>query len=257
MTMPEDRSEEPVQQTGAVEDGQNAYFSFLGVAAAGYIVLLGFIFTFGLYGDALTSGVDDACAEAAFQGGQKALNLGNYELAIRRFRRAMDGRFVNKERGYECGRSLCETLFRLERYDEAIDAYRALPPEALSMPGHLTAYVTSLWRAGHTAEAERMGREWLEMAQKAKDVRQQTWACGTLGTICQDAKRWDEALAYFHAGAAITPDSQLTLSAVATLHALGRDEEALREVDAFLSRVPVGDLHEQAVRLRAQCGGKS
>lgn len=244
----------PVADDGA--DGQIAYFSFLGVAAAGYIALLIFIFAFGLYGDALTSGVDDACAEASFQGGQKALDLGNYDLAIRRFRRALDGQFVDRQREYECGRSLCETLYRLERYDEAVDAYRALPPGALAKPGHLTAYVSSLWRAGNAAEAERLGKQWLAMARKAKDATQESWACGTLGAICQDANRWDEALFYYQSGAAITPDSQLTLNAVTTLHALGRDDEAIRELDAFLTRVPMGDLHEQARKLRAQYGGK-
>ncbi len=255
MTIPKTILDEPVQRADAADDGQTAYFSFLGVAAVGYIALLVFIFTFGLYGDMLTSGVDDACAEASFQGGQKALNLGNYDLAIRRFRRAQDGQFVDKQREYDCGRSLCETLFRLERYDEAIDGYRALPPEALNMPGHLTAYVTSLRHAGHAAEAERLGKQWLDMARKANDITQQTWAYGTLGAICQDARRWDEALVFYRRGAAVAPDSQLALSAVTALHTLGRDDEAMHEVDAFLSRVPTGDLHEQAVRLRAQCGG--
>ena len=237
------------------DEGPRAYFSFLGVAGIGYVGLLIFIVIFGLFGDALTAGVDDACAEASFQGGQKALDLGNYDLAIRRFRRALDGQFVDKQREYECGRSLCETLYRLERYDEAVDAYRALPPGALTKPGHLTAYVSSLWRGGNPAEAERLGRQWLEMAREAGDATQESWACGTLGGICQEANRLEEALSYYRRGSALAPDSQLTLSAAAVLHALGREEEAIRELDAFLSRVPMGNLHEQARRLREQCAG--
>jgi len=246
-----------VQTETGGDEGQNAYFSFLGVAGIGYVGLLIFIVTFGLFGDTLTSGVDDACAEASFQGGQKALDLGNYDLAIRRFRRALDGQFVDKQREYECGRSLCETLYRLERYDEAVDAYRALPPGALTKPGHMTAYVSSLWRGGNAAEAERLGRQWLDMAREAGDTTQESWACGTLGGICQEANRLDEALSYYRRGSAIAPDSQLTLSMAVVLHALGRDDEAIRELDAFLNRVPMGNLHEQARKLRNQCAGKT
>lgn len=237
------------------DEAQSAYLSFLGVAAVGYVAILAFIFAFGLFGERMTAGIDDACAEASFQGGQKALTFGNYELAIRRFRRALEGQFPDRQREYDCGRSLCETLWRLERYDEAVDAYRALPAAALSEPGHFAAYASSLRRAGHAAEAERVARQWLDMASKANDATQQMWAYGTLGGICQDAKRLEDALGYYRAGAALGANSELVLNLAEALHSLGRDAEAVTELDGFVARVPMGDLRERAEKMRVQYGG--
>jgi len=81
--------EEPPVSTDQADPRLNppgSFAAFLGLAAAGYVMMLLFVFAFGLYGDALTAGVDQACAEAAFQNGKQMEAKGNYDLAIQRYR---------------------------------------------------------------------------------------------------------------------------------------------------------------------------
>lgn len=238
--------------SGDRADSSGAYVSFLGVAALGYLGLLAFVFGFGLYGEQLTAGVDEACAEAAYQSGKKMEDRGNFELAIQRYRQALEGRFRDPAREYQCMRSIGEVLYRLHRYQEAIDAYRDLPPEAFREPGHWTAYVLALYYAGQNEDAERLGKVWLAKAEQDNDLQQQVWAHGTLGRLFDGTERLDLALTHYRAASALEPGSQASILAARVLHRLGRTSEAVERLDAFLDRVESGVLHEDARRLRAK-----
>jgi len=238
--------------SGARADSAGAYGAFLGVTALGYVGLLVFVIAFGLYGEQLTAGVDVACAEAAYQSGKKMESRGNYELAVQRYRQALEGRFREQDREYECMRSIGEVLYRLGRYEEAIDAYGGLPEQAFTVPGHWTAYVSALYYAGDNTEAERLGAVWLAKAEQMKDLQQQVWAHGTLGRVLDDAGRPKRALGHFGAASALEPESQASILAARMLHRLGRTDEAIEQLDAFLRLVDSGTLHNDAKRLRAQ-----
>ena len=229
-----------------------AYVAFLGVAALGYLGLLAFVFGFGLYGEQLTAGVEEACAEAAYQSGKKMEDRGNSDRAIHRYRQAREGRFRDPAREYECMRSIGEVLYRLHRYQEAIDAYRGLPPVAFREPGHWTAYVLSLYYAGENADAERLSKVWLAKAEQGNDLEQQVWAHGALGRLFEGTERLEQALSHYGAASALEPGSQASILAARILHRLGRTREAVERLDAFLERVESGVLHENAKRLRAK-----
>ncbi len=231
-----------------------AYGVFLALAALAYGALLVFVFAYGFHGEALTAGVDVACAEAAFQSGKKLEAKGNYDVAIQRYHQALEGRFADKEREFQCGRSIGDILLRLGRYEEAADAYRQLPPEAFTAPGSWTGYVTTLWRAGDYAEAERLGKTWLAAADAARDEKQRVWANTTLGRIAEATGRLDDALAFYLAAAAIEPKDGAAVLAAKIMRRQGRSADAARQLDDFLSRVPAGQLHEDARKLRAQLG---
>lgn len=242
----------PAEEPGSGLNPANAFTAFLIATAVGYVGLLVFVFTFGLYGDELTAGIDRACAEAAFQNGKQVEGEGNYELAIQRYRQALEGRFDDKARAYECGRSIGEVLLRLGRYEEAVDAYRSLPRDAFTLPGHWTGYVTALLRAGQYQDAERLGSEWLGKAQAVGDKQQCIWAGATMGQIMQHLNRLDEACNYYRMAANDAPDGDAPIMMANVLQKLGRTAEAMEQLDTYLARVKSGPLHEEAARLRAE-----
>jgi tetratricopeptide (TPR) repeat protein len=230
-----------------------AFTSFLIAAAVAYVGMLVFVFAFGMYGDRLTAGIDTACAEAAFPSGQEAESRGNYELAIQRYRQALQGRFADKAREYQCGRSLGEALLRVGRYEEALDAYRSLPPEAFTSAGHWTGYVTSLFRAGQYEETMRSGAEWLAKAQAANDREQILWAGATLGRAAEQLGDLDEALNYYRTTSVVAPDGDGDIRMAGILKMQGKTADAIRLLDAYLDKVQSGPLHEEAAKLRAEC----
>lgn len=231
-----------------------AFTAFLIAAAVAYLGMLVFVFAFGMYGDKLTSGIDAACAEAAFPSGKEAENRGNYELAIQRYRQALQGRFDNKAREYECGRSLGETLMRVGRYEDALDAYRALPPEAFTSAGHWTGYVTSLFRASRFEETLQRGAEWLAKAQAANDREQILWSAGTLGQAAEQLGRLDDALNYYRTTSVVAPEGDGDIRIAGVLKKQGKIDDAVRQLDMYLAKVKSGPLHEDAMKLRAEMG---
>lgn len=232
-----------------------AYVTFLSVAAIGYVLLLLFVFGYGIHGEALTAGVDQACAEAAFKSGKDIEARGNHELAIQRYHQALAGQFRDAGRRYECARSIGEALYRLGRYEEAVEAYRQLPPEAFSQPGHWTGYVSALLSAGEDAETERLGKVWLAEAEKAQDTQQTVWAHATLGRLYERMNRPGQALEQYEAASVLQPESQATLMAARILQQQGQTEQAIAKLDTLLGAVKSGELHEEARRLHARLTG--
>ena len=246
-------TDDPATETPAQTSPlKGAYGAFLVVTAIGYLGIMLFVFAFGMYGERLTQGVDAACAEAAFQSGQEAEAQGNVDLAIQRYHQALGGTFAESARRHECGRSVGEALFRLGRYQEAADAYRGLPPEALSKSGHWAGYVTSVWYAGDYPETERLGATWLAMANAENDTQQQVWANYTLGNLYERQKKPRKALQHYQAASEHKPEGQASIMVARMLNKMGRRAEAIEQLDTFLALVPSGELHQSARRLRAE-----
>jgi len=227
-----------------------AYVPFLALAALGYVLVLAFVFAYGIFGEFLTADIDNACAEAAFNAGKQQEALGNYDFAIQRYRQALQGTFPNADRLHQCQRSIGEVLTLLGRYEEAIEFYRGLPPGTLSQPGHWTAYVTALWKTGDPG-AEAAARKWLDAASAANAPAQQVWANATLGQIYEEQKRITDALACYQAASAIEPASQTVILAAKIRYNQGEKELAIRQLETFLQTVTSGQLHEDAKRLLA------
>jgi uncharacterized protein HemY len=146
-------------------------------------------------------------------------------------------------------------LFRLGRYEESVDAYRQLPSEAFTQPGHWTGYVSSLLYAGNDTEAERLGKVWLAEAEKAQDPQQTVWAHATLGRLYERMNLPGQALEQYEAASKLQPESQATLMAARILQQQGQTQLAIEKLDALLAAVKSGELHEEARRLHAELTG--
>jgi tetratricopeptide (TPR) repeat protein len=226
-----------------------AYFSFLILAAMAYVLMLGFVFAYGIFGEKLTAGVDSACAEAAFKAGKEQEVLGNYDLAIQRYRQALQGTFPDIERQYQCQRSIGELESLLGRYEEAIQWYRSLPADALSQPGHYAAFVTALRQAGNE-DAVSVAAHWADCAAAVGDVRQQVWAHTTMGQILEEKQRPDEAFAAYEDAVRLDGQCQAVILSAKILQARGKQQEAVARLDEFLERVKSGQLHEDAAKFK-------
>jgi tetratricopeptide (TPR) repeat protein len=242
---------------GAPGSHQNAFTSFLIAAVVGYVGILVFVFVFGRYGDSLTSGIDRACAEAAFQSGKEMEKEGNLQLAVNRYHEAIQGRFELQEREYECRRSLGELLVRLGRYEEAVDTYNAFAPEGLFEAGHWTGYVLALFHSGRNEEARQRGMQWLGKAQEAKDRQQEVWSSVTLGQVSESLGDLEDAFNYYGMADVLSPESDAAIRMATILKKLGKHAEAVRKLDAFLAKAQPGALREQAAALREECANKA
>jgi len=229
---------------------KGAYESFLALAGLCFAAMCCFVFLYGLYGPAVTAGLDRACAEASFEAGKKLERLGNYDQAVQYFRRAMEGHFNDPERRYMCGRSIGDLLFHQQRYAEAIDAYEQLPSEAFASAGAWSGYVTSLWMDGHSERAQTLALEWLGKSEAQGNSEQVLWANNVLMRVAEKAGRLEEALERGRAMTAIDPGSGAHLVMANILRALDRREEALAHCSTFLSHSSSTKLRDDAQRLR-------
>jgi tetratricopeptide (TPR) repeat protein len=235
---------------------KGAYESFLALAGLVFLLVVACVVAYGIYGRAMTAGLDRACAEAAFEAGKKHEALGNYEQAIQRFRQAMEGHFSNEEQRYMCGRSIGDLLLRRQRYSEAVAAYKALPPQAYASAGSLTGYVNALWHDGQVNEAERLGREWLKKAESEQNREQVMWADSTLMRICYQTNRLAEALDFGQAILAQDPANDAQLLVARILRQQGKKEESLSHLDAFLAQSTNTKLLDEARALRSEISGQ-
>jgi len=223
---------------------------FYGLAALAFVVMAGFIFAYGLFGETVTRGLDQACAEAALLAGQRHEAAGNYEPALMRYREAMEGRFADPARRHACGLAIGDLLMRQQRYAEAIEAYEELPEAAFTSAGAYTGYVTALWRDGRFEEAAVQGERWLALAESDENRQQTEWAQATLMRVAE--AMGDDAAALRHGEAAVAQnaanDAQLVLARI--LHRQGRTADALARLDAFIAASGDAKLLSDAHRLR-------
>lgn len=223
---------------------------FMGLAALAFLGMGASIFAYGLYGPQMTAGLDVACAEAAFNSGKKLEELGNYDQAIQRFRQAMEGRFQSPEQQYMCGRSIGDLLFQQNRYSEAIEAYRELPPEAFAQAGSYPGYVNALRLERRFDEAKQLAGAWIGKAEAQNDAQQLQWAHHALMRVASETG--DEAEVVSHAKYLVEHDpvSDAHLVLAKTYVAQGKTDEATALLDAFLGAVNDLKLRDQAYKLK-------
>jgi len=231
---------------------QGAQEVFFGLAALAFVAMAGFIFAYGLFGEVVTDGLDQACAEAALLAGQRHEAAGNYEPALLRYREAMEGHFADPARRHACGLAIGDILFRQQRYAEAIEAYMALEPEAFSNAGAYTGFVTALWRDGQLEEAASYGGRWLAQAQAAQNQEQIEWASATLLRVAEAQGDWDAALRHGEAVVALNPGSDAQLIIARILHRQGRSTEALARLDGLIAASNDARMLSDARSLRAR-----
>lgn len=229
---------------------------FIGLAAVAFMGMASFIFAYGLFGEVVTDGLDQACAEAALLAGQRLEEAGNHEPALLRYREAMTGHFADPERRYDCGIAIGDLLMRQQRYAEAVAAYEELPPEAFRSAGNYTGYVTALWRDGHLDQAEEIGRRWLEKAEADANAQQIEWANATLLRIAEAQEDFPTAIRYGEAVVALNPasDAQLILARIRDRQ--GDRAGALAAIDTFVEASNDAKLLSDAQRLRERIAGQ-
>lgn len=245
-------SNEAINDAAPTDAPRGAYEVFLGIAAAAFLVFVGFVFAFGYWGEEVVAGLDTACAEAVFDAANKLLREGHDELAIQRFRQALGGRFADQERRFMCARALGDLLNKHERCDEAIEVFRALPPEAFSFAGAYAGFVDALWKQGNLSEAEKTGKVWLAKAEAEGDSEQIEWANSILLRVAERHGRLEEAILYGRAALAANPKSDAGLIVARLLHRLGRKDEALDQLDSFLANSENAKLRPEAEQFRRQ-----
>lgn len=248
-------SDDPAAEIHSNEVPRGAYEAFLGIAAAGFVVFVFFILAFGYWGEEVVAGLDTACAEAVFDAANKLRREGHDELAIQRFRQALGGQFRKQERRYMCARALGDLLKKQERYDEAIEVYRALPQEAFSFAGAYAGVVDALWKQGDVKEAEKTGKIWLARAQAEGNAEQVEWANSILLRVAEKVGRLEDAIAYGRAALAANPKSDAGLIVARLLHRIGRHDEALQQLDLFLANSDNAKLRPEAEQFRRQLTG--
>lgn len=199
---------------------------FLGIGGLAFVVMIAALGFYGVFGARITAGLDEACAEAWFDAGQKLEASGNLNQAVRKYRQALEGRFASEELRTQCALAVGDLLVKQERFGEAVEAYHALPDGAYNRSGTFTGYVTALWRAGETDEAVRLGGQWLALAEKEGEATQQVWARNVLMQIAHAAGDYDTALAQGEAILALDPAGDARVTVARILRARGRLDEA-------------------------------
>jgi len=224
--------------------------ALLVVGCITFLCLAVFVLAYGTYGDRAITELERRCADVSYHFGKQMEEQGNYEVAILRYRQALEGYFGDDEKRYMCGRALAELLTKLGRHQEAINTYRALPPEALDASSSLAGYAEALRRSGDYAETERVALIWFAKARNENNAQQSLWANQTLGSICQTQKRYEEALAYYRAAVELDPASQAGIHIAQIYRQQGKLSAALAALDTFLAHVSSGPFRDDAVRLR-------
>lgn len=236
--------------TPTLEMPQGAMIGFPLLAAFAFVCMTVSMLAYARYGDALTDGLDRACAEAQFEAGKKHEALGNNTQALRYFRQAMDGRFSNPETRILCGRSIADMLSREGRLAEAIVAYEALPPESYDSAGAYTGYVEALRRDGRLEVAAEQGERWLALAEQENNTEQLGWSRNALMRIADARGDSETALTLARAIVAEQPGSDARLLMARILARTGRVAEAREEVAGFLEATQNTKLFAEARKLQ-------
>lgn len=217
----------PIAPNGA----QEIFWGLGGIAFAAMILCLG---VYRVFGAQLTAGLDEACAEAAFDAGQKLEASGNLAPAVQKYRQAMEGQFASEDLRTQCGLAIGDLLFKQDRFEEALEAYQALPETAFGRSGAFTGYVTTLWRAGNLDEAARLGVVWLQLAEKEGQRDQQVWARNVLMQVAQAKGDLEGAMVQGNAILALEPGSDARVTVARILRSQGKLEEARTHAEALV-----------------------
>lgn len=235
----------PIAPKGA----QEIFWGLGGIAFIAMILCLG---VYRVFGAQLTAGLDEACAEAAFDAGQKLEAGGNLAPAVQKYRQAMEGQFASEDLRTQCGLAIGDLLFKQDRFEEALEAYQALPEKAFGRSGAFTGYVTTLWRAGNLDEAARLGAVWLQLAETENQQDQQVWARNVLMQVAHARDDHDEALAQGNAILALEPGSDARVTVARILRGQGKLDEARAHAETLVKNTESPTLQRAGRQLLEQ-----
>jgi len=224
----------------------------LGLGGIAFLALVLCLIAYRVFGAQLTAGLDEACAEASFEAGQRFEADGNLAQAVLRYRQAMSGRFNNESLRYMCGRAIGDLLFKQDSFSEAIAAYETLPPEAFAHAGAYTGYVTALWRAGNSERAAALGAIWLEKAEAEGDQTQEVWARNLLMQIAREKGDQAAAFEYGTRILEIAPGNDAAITVARILIEQGKIAEARACVETMLDQTESPSLRQAGRDLLAQ-----
>lgn len=223
---------------------KGALETLLGLSGLGILVLVLCLVGYRVYGAQLTAGLDRACAEASFEAGQKLETGGNLAQAVLKYRQAMEGRFESDALRFMCGRAIGDLLFKQEKFEEAIEAYESLPPEAFDQSGAYTGYVTALWRAGQLERAGVLGETWLAKAQSEGEGEQEIWARNVLMHVAQSQGDSAAALSHGEAILEIVPGNDAAITVARILRGQGKTDAARACVETMLQHTESPSLRQ-------------
>lgn len=209
--------------------------ALLGLGGIAFLALVLCLIAYRVFGAQLTAGLDEACAEAAFQAGQQFEAQGNLSQAVLKYRQAMDGRFEDDTLRFMCGRAIGDLLFKQDQFGEAVAAYASLPPAAFDRAGAYTGYVTALWRTGELDGAAKLGRIWLEKAAAENEANQEIWARNVLMHVARTQGDPGTALAHGTRILELAPGNDAAITVARILMEQGQPAEARARVEAMLA----------------------
>lgn len=225
---------DPQRDTTALAPPKGAQEVFWGMGGIAFVVLIACLGVYRAFGAQLTAGLDEACAEASFDAGQKLEAGGNLAQAVQKYRQAMQGQFANDTLRWQCGLAIGDLLFKQDRFDEAVEAYKILPEQAFDRAGAYTGYVTALWRAGKLDEAARLGGVWLQLAEQAAQQDQQVWARNVLMQVAQANGDLEGALAQGRIILSLDPGSDARVTVARILRNQGKLAEAREHAEVLV-----------------------
>ncbi|MFP4500509.1 MAG: hypothetical protein ACLFTT_05870 [Candidatus Hydrogenedentota bacterium] len=254
---PAEDAAEPAGDDAGAAVASGAYEAVLCIAGLAFCGLVGFVFAFGLWGENVVAGLDEACSEAVFATANELRAEGHTELAIQRFRVAYEGHFRDEETRYMCGRALGDLLTQEGRYDEAIEVYRSLPAAAFANAGAYAGYVDALYRQGNDGAAQRMGEEWLAKAEAQGAEEQIEWANGILFYLARKRGDAQQAIAHAQAAIEVNPASDMGFHLARLLYARGEARAARARLAHFIEATEKTNLRLKAERLQTQWANAS
>ena len=209
--------------------------TFLILSVVAFVAMTGALIFYGIFGERITSGLDQACAEAALDAGRKLEANGNSAQAIQKYRQALAGNISDDGERYRCGLAIGDILFRDRRYGEALAAYRELPPAAFDTAGAYAGYVGALWNAGEELEATRKAEAWLALAQEEANTEQEVWARTILKRAAESRNDTEAILEQCRGIVAVDPGHRVNLDLARLLDAQGDTAGARALLEALLS----------------------
>ncbi|MCF6286233.1 MAG: tetratricopeptide repeat protein [Candidatus Hydrogenedentes bacterium] len=207
---------------------------FLVVGGVGFIILVACLVAYGVFGERITAGLDDACAEASLDAGLKMEMAGNSTQAILKYRQALAGTIADDELRYRCIRSIGDLLYRDKRYSEAVAMYRQLPAEAFDTSGAYAGYSGALWSLGEAEEALQLSEPWLALALKEGNVEQEVWARESIMRGARVRGDVETEMAQCRRIIAVAPCDDAVLRMAVMEHDQGDVPAARQRLEAFL-----------------------
>ncbi len=245
----------PVELSPGVPGGSHVLF--LGLCGIAFLAMAASLVGYGIFGERITVGLSEACAEAALDSGQKLEALGNTPQALQKYCQALKGNLADERARFQCGLAIGDILFRDQRYSEALVAYRALPESGFVTAGAFAGYVGTLWNVGDKEEALRLTLTWLALAEEEGNIEQEVWARRKLAQVAEEAGDEAASLTHYRRIAEIAPTDGMVIQMARVLARQGDVAGAQQVLEDFLNRTENPAHKKTARELRATLSPES